>query len=120
MSTSLKKFSKCSFITMSCLILIFILCLTSLSVQSVYAGYPGANGKIAVAITREGDLEIFTINSDGSNEIQLTFNAALDPVPHARANNAANYSCNNPCHSRIFHIILTHFLLLSPYIFLQG
>ncbi len=67
---------------MSCLILIFILCLTSLSVQSVYAGYPGANGKIAVAITREGDLEIFTINSDGLNEIQLTINTALDRVPH--------------------------------------
>jgi dipeptidyl aminopeptidase/acylaminoacyl peptidase len=42
------------------------------------AAWPGANGKIAFASDRDGDLEIFVMSSKGSNETALTANTATD------------------------------------------
>ncbi len=40
------------------------------------------NGKIAFASDRDGDMEIYTIDADGSNLQQLTFNSGLDMEPN--------------------------------------
>jgi len=40
--------------------------------QSAYATFPGENGKIAFASSRDGEVNIYTMNADGSNLTQLT------------------------------------------------
>ena len=45
------------------------------------AAYPGANGKIAFYTFREGDSEIYSMNADGSNQINLTLHTASDFDP---------------------------------------
>ena len=45
------------------------------------ATVPGANGKLAFSSTRDGNLEIHTMNADGSGETNLTQNAAWDDGP---------------------------------------
>ncbi|HKR02112.1 MAG TPA: Calx-beta domain-containing protein [Pyrinomonadaceae bacterium] len=42
---------------------------------------PGANGKIAFTSERDGNAEIYTMNPDGSNQMNLTKNPALDATP---------------------------------------
>ncbi|HKU49418.1 MAG TPA: DPP IV N-terminal domain-containing protein, partial [Nitrososphaera sp.] len=50
--------------------------------HSALAGtFPGANGKIAFVSDRDGNLEIYTMDSDGSNQKRLTNNAAADDFP---------------------------------------
>src|SRR5882724_6848758 len=39
------------------------------------------NGKIAFASNRDGDSEIFTMNADGTNQLQLTNNVSADNTP---------------------------------------
>jgi Tol biopolymer transport system component len=45
------------------------------------AAFPGRNGKIAFASTRDGDFEIYRMNPDGHRTIQLTHNSATDWAP---------------------------------------
>ncbi len=45
------------------------------------AAFPGMNGKIAFHSNRDGNYEIYTMNSDGSNPTRLTNNAASDLFP---------------------------------------
>jgi len=61
--------------------LVFSIGLASLFTQPVSAAFPGANGKIAFVSDRDGDAEIFVMNSDGSGQTQLTFNTAADDMP---------------------------------------
>jgi Tol biopolymer transport system component len=42
---------------------------------------PGANGKIAFTSLRNGNAEIYTMNADGSNQVNLTKNPAMDATP---------------------------------------
>jgi TolB protein len=42
---------------------------------------PGANGKIAFTSLRDGNAEIYTMNADGSNQVNLTRNPAVDSTP---------------------------------------
>jgi len=42
------------------------------------AGYPGFDGRIAFTTDRDGDNEIYSMNPDGSDETNLTQNAASD------------------------------------------
>ncbi|HEX8844608.1 MAG TPA: DPP IV N-terminal domain-containing protein [Pyrinomonadaceae bacterium] len=42
---------------------------------------PGTNGKIAFTSMRDGNWEIYTMNPDGSNQVNLTRNAARDFAP---------------------------------------
>ena len=59
----------------------------SLLAEPAGAAFPGTNGEILFQSDRttmaspEGDYEIFTMNPDGTNVIQLTFNAATDHSP---------------------------------------
>ncbi len=43
------------------------------------ASFPGRAGKIAFESDRDGDVEIFSANPNGSGQTQLTFNSAEDP-----------------------------------------
>jgi hypothetical protein len=47
----------------------------------VEAAFPGKNGKIAFVIDRDGNFEIYTMNPDGSNQTNITNNAAPDFGP---------------------------------------
>jgi Tol biopolymer transport system component len=58
-------------------------CLAALLVGAppAHATFPGANGKIAFAASDGNDLEIYSINPDGTGETQLTSNSAQDRNP---------------------------------------
>jgi TolB protein len=50
--------------------------------QSAWAGtFPGPNGQIAFSSNRDGNFEIYAMNSDGSDETRLTENDANDFDP---------------------------------------
>ncbi len=49
--------------------------------RSAVAAFPGANGKIAFAATRDGNCEIHLINPDGSGLTRLTTNSVADTSP---------------------------------------
>lgn len=46
------------------------------------AAFPGENGKVAFESTRDGDREIFVMNPDGSEQVQVTDNAVGDVQPN--------------------------------------
>lgn len=46
-----------------------------------HAAFPGSNGKIVFASDVDGDHEIYTMDDDGSNVTQLTFNTVSDMNP---------------------------------------
>jgi Tol biopolymer transport system component len=45
------------------------------------AAFPGANGTIVFQSNRDGNAEIYTMNSDGTNRVNLTRNPAEDTQP---------------------------------------
>src|SRR5882672_10257460 len=45
------------------------------------AAFPGANGKIVFSSQRDGNNEIYTMNPDGSDRVDLTRNPASDITP---------------------------------------
>ena len=45
------------------------------------AAYPGGNGKIAFETNRDGNLEIYSMNPDGSSQVNLTNSPAEDTDP---------------------------------------
>jgi dipeptidyl aminopeptidase/acylaminoacyl peptidase len=47
-----------------------------LPTQSAFATFPGENGKIAFESQRDGNPEIYVMNSDGSNQTRLTFTSS--------------------------------------------
>ena len=44
------------------------------------ATFPGANGKIAFTTDRDGNNEIYVVNSDGTGLARLTNNSASDTL----------------------------------------
>jgi dipeptidyl aminopeptidase/acylaminoacyl peptidase len=48
---------------------------------SSHAGFPGTNGRIAFETNRDGNFEIYSMNADGSDQRNLTHNAAYDTLP---------------------------------------
>jgi TolB protein len=49
--------------------------------RPAYATFPGSNGKIAFESLRDGNLEIYTMDPDGSGQINISNNAAGDRFP---------------------------------------
>ncbi len=45
------------------------------------AAFPGENGKIAFQTTRDGNTEIYTMNADGTGQVNRSTNAAFDGIP---------------------------------------
>src|SRR5438445_7064369 len=64
-------------------ILIFILVVTiySMSVPTVSAIFPRFNGKILFDSDRDGNVEIYVMNADGTGQTRLTNNDAYDFYP---------------------------------------
>ena len=60
--------------------IILVLSIFSSSVPA-WATFPGSNGKIAFVSDRDGDEDIYTMNPDGSNVVQLTSNTDRDWAP---------------------------------------
>jgi Tol biopolymer transport system component len=59
---------------------VLAVCVAVVSRQAEGA-FPGVNGKIAFRSDRDGNVEIYVMNSDGSNQVNLTNNPALDTTP---------------------------------------
>jgi dipeptidyl aminopeptidase/acylaminoacyl peptidase len=61
--------------------LILSIALTSVPTQETMAAFPGDNGKIAFASDRDGDYEIYVMDANGSNVVQLISNTVDDWAP---------------------------------------
>jgi Tol biopolymer transport system component len=69
---------KAGCVTLLLSMLVFVIFSTS---SPVTATFPGRNGKIAFASTLDGNLEIYSMDPDGSNLTRLTDNPASDNTP---------------------------------------
>jgi len=63
------------------LVVILAAGLTSAASGPARAAFPGLNGKIAFVSNRDGNLEIYVMNADGGNQVNISQNAALDSQP---------------------------------------
>lgn len=70
------------------LLLIVLICALSAMVTVSYAGTT-EQGKIFFASDRDGDLEVFSMNSDGSGQTQLTWDKATDTNPSVELKSAS-------------------------------
>ena len=52
-----------------------------LAAPPAQAVFPGGEGRIAFTSARDGNNEIYSMNSDGSDQVRLTNNAAVDAEP---------------------------------------
>jgi TolB protein len=50
-------------------------------VPSAHGAFPGANGRIAFSTDRDGNLEIYSMNPDGSDQRRLTYDPSFDLWP---------------------------------------
>jgi Tol biopolymer transport system component len=51
------------------------------AVRPAHSAYPGQNGKIAFETNRDGNLEIYSMNPDGTGRVNLTNDLAEDTDP---------------------------------------
>ena len=58
--------------------LIWIALGASVTAPTAQAAFPGANGKIAFTSTRDGNLEIYVMNADGTDQVNRTNNPATE------------------------------------------
>jgi TolB protein len=68
-----------------------VLVILTLPIGAIAAGearaaFPGGNGKLVFETNRDGNEEIYTMNSDGRNRVDLTRNPADDTDPRWSAN----------------------------------
>src|SRR5919197_6728611 len=68
-----------SFFALSALVV--ALALAALAAGQARAAFPGMNGKIVFETNRDGNEEIYTMNADGTNRVDLTRNPADDTDP---------------------------------------
>jgi Tol biopolymer transport system component len=57
------------------------LSIAALGAGQAQAAFPGANGKIVFRTNRDGNAEIYTMNPDGTDRVDLTRNPAEDVDP---------------------------------------
>jgi dipeptidyl aminopeptidase/acylaminoacyl peptidase len=67
--------------TFSTLALLVVLSVAAIAAGQARAAFPGANGKIVFETNRDGNEEIYTMNADGTNRVDLTRNPADDTDP---------------------------------------
>jgi Tol biopolymer transport system component len=68
--------------TMRAVVLVIVLMsLAALSAGAAQAGFSGENGKIVFRTNRDGNAEIYTMNSNGTNRVDLTRDPAEDVDP---------------------------------------
>jgi hypothetical protein len=63
------------------LVVLLALCMLGLVPVQAHAAFPGANGKLAYDSGVDGDVEIYTVNPDGTGKTQLTNNSGYDARP---------------------------------------
>ena len=72
----------------SALWLLVALAIAAFAAGEGRAAFPGANGKIVFETNRDGNEEIYTMNADGTNRVDLTRNPADDTDPRWSADGA--------------------------------
>jgi hypothetical protein len=61
------------------------------------SGQITTNGKIAFTSNRDGNLEIYVMNSDGKQQVRLTSNTAKDFLPSSRqTEEESRFSASDP------------------------
>jgi hypothetical protein len=63
------------------MVVFFALCALGVLPLPAQAAFPGANGKLAYDSGVDGDVEIYTVNPDGTGKTQLTNNSGYDARP---------------------------------------
>jgi hypothetical protein len=63
------------------LAIILVAGLATTASRPAEAAFPGMNGKIAFTSGRDGNLEVHVMNADGSNQVNISQNAAVDSQP---------------------------------------
>ena len=61
--------------------LVIALAISVIAAGQARAAFPGANGRIVFETNRDGNEEIYTMNADGTNRVDLTRNPADDTDP---------------------------------------
>jgi dipeptidyl aminopeptidase/acylaminoacyl peptidase len=61
--------------------LVVSVAIAAIATGEARAAFPGANGKIVFETNRDGNEEIYTMNADGTNRVDLTRNPADDTDP---------------------------------------
>jgi Tol biopolymer transport system component len=64
-----------------CVLLATLVLVSGAALGTAEAAFPGSNGKIAFMSDRDGNLEIYVMNADGTGQTNLTNNAAEDLEP---------------------------------------
>ena len=62
-------------------LLVVSLAIGAIAADQARASFPGTNGKLVFESNRDGNEEIYTMNADGTNRVDLTRNAADDTDP---------------------------------------
>lgn len=61
--------------------LVVVLSVAAIAAGQARAAFPGADGKLVFETNRDGNEEIYTMDSDGTNRVDLTRNPADDTDP---------------------------------------
>jgi WD40-like Beta Propeller Repeat len=83
--------------------LVLVLALAAIAAGQARAAFPGANGRIVFETNRDGNEEIYTMNSDGTNRVDLTRNPADDTDPRWSADGKRIvFASNRPGNYQIY------------------
>jgi dipeptidyl aminopeptidase/acylaminoacyl peptidase len=66
--------------------LLVALAIAAIAAAEARAAFPGTNGKIVFETNRDGNAEIYTMNADGTNRVDLSRDPAEDTDPRWSAN----------------------------------
>jgi hypothetical protein len=77
--------------------------LTAMAAGQARAAFPGKNGKIVFETNRDGNEEIYTMNAEGTNRVDLTRNPADDTDPRWSADGSQIvFASNRPGNYQIY------------------
>jgi dipeptidyl aminopeptidase/acylaminoacyl peptidase len=83
--------------------LALVLSIAALAAGQARAAFPGTNGKIVFETNRDGNEEIYTMNADGTNRVDLTRNPADDTDPRWSADGSRIvFASNRPGNYQIY------------------
>jgi hypothetical protein len=66
---------------LSSLVLVAVISIGAFATGEARGAFPGGNGKIVFETNRDGNAEIYSMNADGTNRVDLTRNPAEDSDP---------------------------------------
>ena len=73
---------------LSSLVLVAVISIGAFAAGEARGAFPGGNGKIVFETNRAGNEEIYTMNADGTNRVDLTRNPADDTDPRWSADDS--------------------------------